>query len=1426
MKLFCMHSLCVNLIIIAGIMSLNAKEVNLAANGNFESPITEKGFWKLNKGAVQVTDEFFKGKSAVKITRTTPEGNIRHSLLSDFMPYNDSPVKISAWWKGKNITPGKKSWHIALFHVYFFNKDKKRVGSHSAVSSLKGDSNWAQCKRTYYPTTAKKDRWHTIPDGTKYIQIEFLLLGCTGILWVDNVKVISKATPQAIPQETIKKVDLSKMTASEKAEYQRLLLATRKPKKDRSVKKSLNKLVFDDVKLSPSTPWRGKYPKIPKMKVENGNIYLNGKPSMLIGVETHFRLYPFMYKLLGLDFVVLAISDAGHTKLNKIDNRTYKVSWKNYKWLDTMLDSLAREGIWAYLDFWMGGIAVRKNFPEMIIQDPPQHFIWLRMTNQNVKRYINNFSKSIAQFSRNYPIMGYEFMNEIMYTSPYHPVNLKMFRQEMLKKYSTITKANKIWETSFKSFAEVVPPKKGGVSGMKLTLPKNFSQTLFCDYTKFSERLLAKHIFDWRKAFRKYEPNGMTFVQAINGMWMDYGNQGVNPELMIDSEDALGCEAGITFIPQPTGAESLKLIKNMVLRLMTRDVWRSVSPNKPLIDGESPLSVAMPPASKALLDIHGSWKFKSFAADKGINEKKKYFDAADNDPAKLWTKLNYNDSKWSDIKVPSMWGKAGFKKTYIGLYRKTFAMPNYNGPVYLSGKRLSDFAHVYINGHLVKKTKIWSEEFCADISKYVRPGKQNVIALRIYNKYFGGGMYWGGVRGSIELVKSSTKMVPLTPGQMRSYFWASAVHGYSATAITYFYSGEGTDYPFALFNPTYISIDAIKAVPVIKEEIKSVAEIVLPRPRIKGKVGLLYPFEAFRYHIHNDAVKMLQAPLSKDLLDYYQAVLFSQIPLDMVTSQQILDGKADKYQALIFRMAAMTKPGVIAKVKSFVEQGGIAIIDHGSLEKEDRFYKKVDASGLTGIKTKQTFSKNRKVLFNGLKFPVQKTVKRKSDNLSGISISNISAKVIAEYADGSPAITVKQQGKGRVYYIGCELPYEARKSLLNILLKKNNITADLKIAAKNGLGGFVEGHMFKRDKRQVWVLNNWGEKCEIKIAPTKLSDSKYRLREMVSGKQLKSPSGAKLWTKAQLLNGLSMKLPSQDPRILLLEDANVKALPRLTLSKKHQAVLDKSWERSPKAKTKILIDCKRSSIYSKVRTPSLTWLLENQGFQSINSVSRLGKDIKFTNKDITGSASLADFNILMLPGIPAIGGVRGYSSKELETIKNYVKNGGGLFLSGQFHRGPHGHMSSAYASKVAKLFGVKILRSAISDTSAHIMNETRFITCKDITKGELGSGVKVFQSMGMAPLKISGKGIETVVASSSKAVSAGYRNKNIPAIVALKYGKGRVIIAGDASWLQPQALIRDDNAQLALNILNWLAKRPIKVMNKSKLKKLIDTSLD
>ena len=68
----------------------------------------------------------------------------------------------------------------------------------------------------------------------------------------------------------------------------------------------------------------------------------------------------------------------------------------------------------------------------------------------------------------------------------------------------------------------------------------------------------------------------------------------------------------------------------------------------------------------------------------------------------------------------------------------------------------------------------------------------------------------------------------------------------------------------------------------------------------------------------------------------------------------------------------------------------------------------------------------------------------------------------------------------------------------------------------------------------------------------------------------------------------------------------------------------------------------------------------------------------------------------------------------------------------------------------------------------------------------------------------------------------GSSQPGAPVMVALEHGKGRVVIMGNARWMKPDQLCKGDNAQLLLNIFNWLAKKPIKIYNKIELEKLAD----
>lgn len=150
----------------------------------------------------------------------------------------------------------------------------------------------------------------------------------------------------------------------------------------------------------------------------------------------------------------------------------------------------------------------------------------------------------------------------------------------------------------------------------------------------------------------------------------------------------------------------------------------------------------------ALTDLSGAWKFRFGAkwpqapgtaltseaghVDEGIGGK--------------WFDPKLDDSGWASIKVPGVWEERGFPDLDgYGWYRKHFTLPD-SKKVVLSGNMLDDRAWIYVNGTLVKKTTSWDEVWSVDVTKHLRPGRQNVIALRILDNCF-----LGGVRGSIAL---------------------------------------------------------------------------------------------------------------------------------------------------------------------------------------------------------------------------------------------------------------------------------------------------------------------------------------------------------------------------------------------------------------------------------------------------------------------------------------------------------------------------------------------------------------------------------------------------------------------------------------------------------------------------------------------------
>jgi len=129
-----------------------------------------------------------------------------------------------------------------------------------------------------------------------------------------------------------------------------------------------------------------------------------------------------------------------------------------------------------------------------------------------------------------------------------------------------------------------------------------------------------------------------------------------------------------------------------------------------------------------------------------------------------WKKVEYNDSSWEGIFVPSIWEAQGFGGyDGFGWYRKSFRFPDRfsNKKMILLLGKIDDIDQTFINGKLVGEIGDWkfneipgsfneNNEWQIFRSYFIPdgiliPGKENLISVRVYDGMVDGGIYDGPV---------------------------------------------------------------------------------------------------------------------------------------------------------------------------------------------------------------------------------------------------------------------------------------------------------------------------------------------------------------------------------------------------------------------------------------------------------------------------------------------------------------------------------------------------------------------------------------------------------------------------------------------------------------------------------------------------------
>jgi len=1220
----------------------------------------------------------------------------------------------------------------------------------------------------------KLERDQLLFAGTKEVRL-FLFVSSNATVYYDDVvfELVRDAEgrPSAVSEDAA-------------AEYKRLLLERDvheydKPIPDKKVIIRSPKF-SDDFEPSREFPPHG-------VTIRDGCFFRNGRHVFFIGAESGMPR-PGIMKLLG--FKVHCVTgtstyDNNWTQVKDMGDHI-EVSYREWVPLAPKLRDSIRFGFLPLvqtINHRRACLLARYGRPDLVVDQG--HFIAYCPDQEIPRKMRENFWRCIMSVCRPYPILGYEHFNELGYMCYCKP-SRDLFKKRMREKYETIRRANEVWGTDFKSFEDANPPYRKGPNCAEGIVPEGFSRPMWADWVRFTEEHFGEIMARLMEDGRRWDPVKEHYrsIQCHHLIRLDYVGIGVNPILKGRTEDIYGYEVGQTFFPQERGKEDVEEIKASFVGLpLYGGVVRSITVDKPVVNYEGGIKRAGKTYTAELMDeisllpVQGKWKLKIDPDKRGIEEK--------------WFAPDCDDSDWQVVPINEVWDKAGHADyDGWGWYRKKITVPAAlrGKRLWLNGKGLDDAGTIYINGRKIGTARGWNKEFSFDISNALEYGRANTFAIHIVDdRGYGGLRFFLGVN-DFDLIRPN----PVTRGMMRMYLWNHVVHGLDVAALSYFYSPES--WPGALFSPYKCSAEAIKAIAETETEINSVGEIVLPKPRIRGEIALVYPLETFRAYVPKTVKDWIEYHATRDFLQYLVPLYCSDVDVDVIHSKHLTGGEARRYKAIFLRQYERAAPRVLYSLVKYVFGGGTLVVDYNSLRVDDVWHTALDPWELTGVKVEGIRREREKV-------GEYETRPRMVDGSTGAKVSLAGAEAVMKYADGSPAVTVNSYGKGRVYFVAAELPYDALRSLIARVIDESGARPEILVRRRDGRRlPFCESHLFGKNGRYVAVIQNYGggeETISVKLPGVERGD--YVIRDVASGRPVSLAGGA---AKVELpAAGIELVLRPLDPLVLLIEKAGLRPTELPGLDPRRAAEIDALWANAEKFHSRVLFeanyprtDFASTYIYTARR------MLNEAGYQwqfALSHFSENGGLIKcFDGRDIR-EFRLSDFRVLVIPSMHLW--AHRWPKEEMDALKGFVEEGGGLlFLGRSFDR--RGGFNALMQ------FGIRDTDDLILDEQHHVDGDPYYVTYTRIADHPAARGVSVFQSRGGSHI-IPDDDSVVLIRADDTAVTRGGEVKSPVICVVKQFGKGRIAVVGDDRWTDPVFLDQGDNARLWMSLIDWLAGR-------------------
>jgi len=210
---------------------------------------------------------------------------------------------------------------------------------------------------------------------------------------------------------------------------------------------------------------------------------------------------------------------------------------------------------------------------------------------------------------------------------------------------------------------------------------------------------------------------------------------------------------------------------------------------------------------------------------------------------------------------------------------------------------------------------------------------------------------------------------------------------------------------------------------------------------------------------------------------------------------------------------------------------------------------------------------------------------------------------------------------------------------------------------------------------------------------------------------------------------------------------------------------------------------------------------------------------KLTDRPIT-SDKLKGYNVLVI-----MAQYRNYTDDEVNAIKGFVNNGGGLLLVGDNWGDVDGDQNFA-DNKVARSFGVSFANNEIVTNDQNFIFFSNIVEINDLRPSPVTANVQNFYYMMGTYIK--NPGPSNIIAytdsytwgdighttaegatESNLKKDANERSGPLPVVSYMGYGKGKVVFIGAAASFINAMIYRSNTWKLGLNSVNWLSNQPV-----------------